>query len=399
MIKDVVDPARAGGLPSAGRNSHRRRSPCGAGRPRQRLDLRRDAHDALVDGRGRARRGRRASALRGLRRAPCRSEPVREVDGGWVEADDTTPVRRGCTPPGALATSRSTRTLVVGLDGCSWNVLDPLLSSGRLPNLAGCGDRGTRRAREHDPLLHRSRLGLVRDRVLARGPRHLRLHDASRGRYLEPRRGGTCAGPRTTSFWRDQAVGARQPPARPGRVRRSRRRELVADRRRGSPHLPTSVCVSATGTRRVPELSDDVRRRSTSMSTISALEATRFALRARLLRAEEWDHFFVLFSSTDWLGHAATGLFARATREPEPHSYASTSSWTRTSDGCERLRPMRCSPCCRITGSARRHTSSTSTASSASSASRGCCASGRPRSTAAVAGEGGRRRRSGFPSP
>ena len=29
-----------------------------------------------------------------------------------------------------------TRTLAVGLDGCSWNVLEPLLESGRLPNLS-----------------------------------------------------------------------------------------------------------------------------------------------------------------------------------------------------------------------------------------------------------------------
>ena len=42
---------------------------------------------------------------------------------------------------------------------------------------------------------------------------------------------------------------------------------------------------------------------------LCSLEATRFALALELLRAEEWDHFFVLFSSTDWLGHAATGLF------------------------------------------------------------------------------------------
>ena len=42
---------------------------------------------------------------------------------------------------------------------------------------------------------------------------------------------------------------------------------------------------------------------------LCSLEASRFTLALELLRAEEWDHFFVLFSSTDWLGHAATGLF------------------------------------------------------------------------------------------
>ena len=32
------------------------------------------------------------------------------------------------------------RTLAIGLDGCSWNVLDPLLETGDLPNLAALRD-------------------------------------------------------------------------------------------------------------------------------------------------------------------------------------------------------------------------------------------------------------------
>src|SRR5690349_11891230 len=34
------------------------------------------------------------------------------------------------------------RTLVVGLDGCSWNVLEPLLESGELPHLSELRERG-----------------------------------------------------------------------------------------------------------------------------------------------------------------------------------------------------------------------------------------------------------------
>ena len=45
------------------------------------------------------------------------------------------------------------------------------------------------------------------------------------------------------------------------------------------------------------------------LDDLCSLEETRFALALELFRAEDWDHFFVLFSSTDWLGHAATGLF------------------------------------------------------------------------------------------
>ena len=33
------------------------------------------------------------------------------------------------------------RTIAIGLDGCSWNVLDPLLETGQLPNLAALRDR------------------------------------------------------------------------------------------------------------------------------------------------------------------------------------------------------------------------------------------------------------------
>jgi predicted AlkP superfamily phosphohydrolase/phosphomutase len=47
----------------------------------------------------------------------------------------------------------------------------------------------------------------------------------------------------------------------------------------------------------------------THLRDLCELEASRFALVQELLRTEEWGHFFVLFSSTDWLGHAATGLF------------------------------------------------------------------------------------------
>ena len=35
-----------------------------------------------------------------------------------------------------------TRTLVIGLDGCSWNVLEPLLETGELPNLSALREQG-----------------------------------------------------------------------------------------------------------------------------------------------------------------------------------------------------------------------------------------------------------------
>jgi predicted AlkP superfamily phosphohydrolase/phosphomutase len=45
------------------------------------------------------------------------------------------------------------------------------------------------------------------------------------------------------------------------------------------------------------------------LDDLSALERARFDLARELATGEDWQHFFLLFSSTDWLGHAATGLF------------------------------------------------------------------------------------------
>ncbi len=41
-----------------------------------------------------------------------------------------------------------TKTLVVGLDGASWELLDPWIETGELPNLAALRDTGTWRGRE-----------------------------------------------------------------------------------------------------------------------------------------------------------------------------------------------------------------------------------------------------------
>ena len=35
------------------------------------------------------------------------------------------------------------RTLALGLDGCSWNVLEPLLETGELPNLSALLETGS----------------------------------------------------------------------------------------------------------------------------------------------------------------------------------------------------------------------------------------------------------------
>src|SRR5262249_33145726 len=40
---------------------------------------------------------------------------------------------------------------------------------------------------------------------------------------------------------------------------------------------------------------------------LCAIEAGRFRLARALFEREPWDHFFCLFSSTDWLGHILAG--------------------------------------------------------------------------------------------
>ena len=42
---------------------------------------------------------------------------------------------------GAGPAGRRMRTIAIGLDGCSWNVLEPLLETGELPNLAALYER------------------------------------------------------------------------------------------------------------------------------------------------------------------------------------------------------------------------------------------------------------------
>jgi predicted AlkP superfamily phosphohydrolase/phosphomutase len=44
---------------------------------------------------------------------------------------------------------------------------------------------------------------------------------------------------------------------------------------------------------------------------LCAIEQARFDLARELFLAESWDHFFILFSSTDWVGHSVTGSFLR----------------------------------------------------------------------------------------
>jgi predicted AlkP superfamily phosphohydrolase/phosphomutase len=203
------------------------------------------------------------------------------------------------------------RTLTIGLDGCSWNVLEPLLESGELPQLQALRERGASGILEStlpfftgpawasyatgaSPAAH----GVYDFMMLRAGGRLsvARQQDLRRVTYFEQL---TREGKRSVMinlpidlYGSDGAVIVNS-----WLTDASERRLLPADR---SAHYASLL----EGYRTFPVDPRDV-------DELLAIEAARFSLAQELHRREDWDHFFVLFSSTDWLGHGYTGSFIR----------------------------------------------------------------------------------------
>jgi predicted AlkP superfamily phosphohydrolase/phosphomutase len=207
-----------------------------------------------------------------------------------------------------------TRTIAVGLDGCSWNVLEPLLESGFLPHLSELRSAGAFGVLEStipfytgpawasyatgcSPAAHG-----VYDFMMLRDGDELSVADAAdlqRATYYEllaregkrsvlvnlPLDQDGCEGAVIVNSWLTVDELRRIFPV----DRRSRYRDALAAYR----SYPTTF-----------EASLDVH-----LDDLCGLEEARFALAKELFLGEDWDHFFLLFSSTDWLGHAATGHF------------------------------------------------------------------------------------------
>jgi predicted AlkP superfamily phosphohydrolase/phosphomutase len=201
------------------------------------------------------------------------------------------------------------RTLVIGLAGASWNVLDPLLETGELPNLARLRADGASGVLEStvpfytvpawasyatgcSPAAHG-----VHDFMLPRpdgGPEVATQHDLRRRAYYqqlgaEGRRSVLinlpldhygCENTVVVNSWMTEDEGRRILPF----GRRSRYERLLQAYRA----VPSSV---------------------ESVDDLCELEQARFDLARELFLAEPWDHFFVLFSSSDWAGHGLTGRF------------------------------------------------------------------------------------------
>ncbi len=201
------------------------------------------------------------------------------------------------------------RTLAIGLDGCSWNVLEPLLATGELPHLSGLCENGACGVLEstipfytgpawasfatgaspaahgiYDFMMLREdgRLSVARQSDLRRITYYQQLGREGRCSVLInlPLDQEGCEGAVIVNSWLTDEEGRRILP-----VGRAERYRTLLQAYRTFP--------SATG----------------DVTELCAIEQARFDLARELFLGEAWDHFFILFSSTDWLGHSLTGRF------------------------------------------------------------------------------------------
>jgi len=209
------------------------------------------------------------------------------------------------------------RTLVIGLDGCSWNVLEPLLATGELPHLSRLCAEGAQGVLEstipfytgpawasyatgssparhgiYDFMMLRpdGRLSVARQSDLRAATYYQQLGREGRRSVLVnlPIDQDGCDGAVIVNSWLTDGDARRILP-----MGKRERYRVLLDAYRTFP--------SATG----------------DVEELCAIEQARFDLVRELFLGEEWDHFFVLFSSTDWLGHTMTGRYLRGDAEAE----------------------------------------------------------------------------------
>jgi predicted AlkP superfamily phosphohydrolase/phosphomutase len=207
-------------------------------------------------------------------------------------------------------TSEPMRTIAIGLDGCSWNVLEPLLETGQLPNLSALRESGAHGVLEstipfftgpawcsfatgssppahgiYDFMMLRDdgRLSVASQGDLRRRTYYQHLGRQGKRSVLInlPLDQDGCAGAVIVNSWLT-GDGRRILP-----VGRQKRYERLLKAYRTFPTDPSDL------------------------DELCELERARFDLARELFLTESWDHFFCLVSSTDWLGHTATGAFLR----------------------------------------------------------------------------------------
>jgi predicted AlkP superfamily phosphohydrolase/phosphomutase len=208
------------------------------------------------------------------------------------------------------------RTVVVGLDGCSWNVLDALLQTGKLPHLTAIRESGASGTLESVVPFYTG--PAWSSYATGASPGRHGVYD-----FLMLREDGRLSPASSSDLRRKTYYGLLGEQGRPS---------VVVNLPLEQQDVPGSVIVNSWLTvdeaRRIFPLAlraryerelESYRNYPTTfelpldrhLDDLCELEASRFELVKALFSNEEWEHFFVLFSAPDWLGHKATGLFLR----------------------------------------------------------------------------------------
>jgi predicted AlkP superfamily phosphohydrolase/phosphomutase len=199
------------------------------------------------------------------------------------------------------------RTLALGFDGCSWNVLEPLLETGELPNLSALLETGSHGVLEstipfytgpawasfatgsspaahgvYDFMMLRDdgTLSVARRDDLRRKTYYQQLGEEGKSSVLInlPIDQDGCEGAVIVNSWLTEDGARRMLP-----MGKQARYSRLLSAYRTFPRDPADV------------------------DELCEIEQARFDLARELFLGESWDHFFVLFSSTDWIGHQVAG--------------------------------------------------------------------------------------------
>jgi predicted AlkP superfamily phosphohydrolase/phosphomutase len=231
-------------------------------------------------------------------------------------------------------TATAARTVAIGLDGCSWNVLEPLLETGDLPNLTKMRTGGAWGVLESTIPFYTGPAWA--SFATAASPAAHGIFD-----FLMLREGGglsvaTQADLRRETYYEQLGRGGK----------RSVLVNLPLDQHGADNAVIVNSWLTADDSRRIFPLDRREKYRTQldaylnypttftapldrHLDELCELEAARFELARALFLEEDWDHFFVLFSSTDWFGHAATGLFLQG----DEHARAAFARLYRQLDG------------------------------------------------------------------
>ena len=170
---------RPGGRHADDPPSHRRPRSRRHGRPR----AARSAHRRSRRGPSCSRRARAPTVMASPRRLPC-TPPTKRQRSRTASAPSAT-----CSQAVSSASRPFPSVVCVGLDGATFDIIDPLVAAGRLPTLAKLIESGTRAPHVGRAAAVGAGVGVVHDRLQPRPPRRVPLpHARPRGRHRHARR-------------------------------------------------------------------------------------------------------------------------------------------------------------------------------------------------------------------